>query len=257
MGKVSWFLFCCLGGAVLSVDAESGVSYVTENGNETVSFPSDTVDKTESESRDRAEFPECEVLNSHSRKRYVRKPSEFPDLPPVEGEIMVTYELVSDPQFVDEPERPLESGTVSDSEVPVVETDTQGRQVGEADYDLLIASSDHDTDSIRARAQQEGRRYEPPIIPDLPDLEEGGLAFVLVESDGGDENPEAMVMLERLHKLYWSEGDRMKTAYEKRVKAREERKADLLANHPKPEDVRIRFWKRDTSSGRANSTEER
>ena len=36
----------------------------------------------------------------------------------------------------------------------------------------------------------------------------------------------------------------MEAAYHARVKARAERKAYLLANPPKPNDVTISFWKR-------------
>ena len=204
MRQVHWLNLICFffADAALSVDAGPRVSYVTDDGDETVSIPSGSDDGAEPESIDRAEFPEYEVLRSHSRKRYVRKAPELPGLPPVEGEVTVTCELVFEPQFIEEPVEPREPSKELDSEEPVVETETLG-----------------------------------------PLTEEG--------------NGEAVVMLERLHRLYWSEGARMKAAHEARVREREERRAYLLANPPKPKDVRVRFWKSDTSSMRANSTEEK
>jgi hypothetical protein len=50
--------------------------------------------------------------------------------------------------------------------------------------------------------------------------------------------------LEQIHDLYRKEGARMNEAYHAREKARAERKAHLLVNPPKPQDVMIRFWKR-------------
>jgi len=53
-----------------------------------------------------------------------------------------------------------------------------------------------------------------------------------------------MDLLQGMHDLYRNEGPRMEAAYQARIKAHEERKAYLLANPPKPEDVTIQFWDR-------------
>ena len=81
----------------------------------------------------------------------------------------------------------------------------------------------------------------------MPDHADGGPAFVLVE---GDAKSAAMDTLEQIHDLYRKEGERMEEAYHAREKARADRKAYLLANPPTPNDVTIRFWKRNTPSPR-------
>lgn len=78
-------------------------------------------------------------------------------------------------------------------------------------------------------------------MPELPDLATNGPSFVVVK---GEKDGEAMDTLFQIHALYAKEGQRMKEGYEARIKADEERKAYLLANPPKPENVTIRFWKR-------------
>lgn len=90
-----------------------------------------------------------------------------------------------------------------------------------------------------------GIEYEEPEIPALPD---GKPAFV-VETENPD--PESMTLIEDLHALYRAEGVRMAEAYVAREKAREARKAYLLANPPKPKDVTIHFWKREKSAAPA------
>lgn len=109
------------------------------------------------------------------------------------------------------------------------------------DCGLMMGIGDCDTVKVRQRLAREGAEFDEPVIPELPDLATSGPSFVLVE---GEKDGEAMDTLSQIHALYAKEGQRMKEAYEARVKAYEERKAYLLANPPKPEDVTIRFWKR-------------
>ncbi len=83
-----------------------------------------------------------------------------------------------------------------------------------------------------------------PDVPALPDLGVAGPAFVVLEGEAN--NAEAMDLLEGMHALYRTEGKRMAEAHAARVKANKEMRAHLLANPPKPGDVTVRIWKRDT-----------
>jgi hypothetical protein len=109
------------------------------------------------------------------------------------------------------------------------------------DYGLLMGIGNSDTVKMRERLAQRGRGFEAPEIPALPDLAVNGPSFVVVE---GEKGSEAMNTLSQIHDLYRKEGVRMEAAFHAREKAYAERKAFLLANPPKPEDVTIRFWKR-------------
>jgi hypothetical protein len=107
------------------------------------------------------------------------------------------------------------------------------------DFGILMGIGSTDTRGWAEMAAQKGIAYKGPKIPHLPDLAVGGPSFVVV--DGDVESP-AMDTLEQLHDLYRKEGARMEAAHHAREKARAERKAHLLANPPKPEDVSIQFW---------------
>jgi hypothetical protein len=109
------------------------------------------------------------------------------------------------------------------------------------DLGLLMGIGSTDTKRRAELAAAKGYEYKAPEIPEIPDLADGGPSFVVVEGDA--ESP-AMDTLEQIHDLYRKEGPRMEEAYHARVKAREERRAYLLANPPKPQDVTVRFWKR-------------
>lgn len=106
------------------------------------------------------------------------------------------------------------------------------------DIGLLMGIGNTDTYNRAEWAEEEGHEHKAPEMPDLAD---GGPSFVVVEGDA--QSPE-MDTLVQIHDLYRKEGARMEEAYHAREKARAERKAYLLANPPKPNDVTIRFWKR-------------
>jgi hypothetical protein len=117
------------------------------------------------------------------------------------------------------------------------------------DYGLLMGIGGIDTRRWAKLAAENGIEYKGPEIPELPtlpDLSAGGPAFVVKE---GAKSSPAMATLEQIHDLYRKEGVRMEAAYHARIKAREERKAYLLANPPKPEDIVVKFWERDPSHG--------
>ena len=118
------------------------------------------------------------------------------------------------------------------------------------DFGLLMGIGGIDTRRWKEIAEARGIEYKGPKVPEIPkipDLADAGPAFFLVE--GGKQSP-AMDTLEQIHDLYRKEGARMEEAYYAREKAHAERKAYLLANPPKPNDVKIQFWKRDHPSPR-------
>lgn len=80
-----------------------------------------------------------------------------------------------------------------------------------------------------------------PQIPDVDDLAINGPEFFIVE--GGEDGP-VKDRLEQIHDLYRKAGQDFKEQFLALEAAREERKAFLLLNPPKPEDVTIRVWSR-------------
>lgn len=109
------------------------------------------------------------------------------------------------------------------------------------DYGFVMGLGNEDTINLSKLKFESDFEYTPPEIPKLPNVEDGGPAFVVIE---GDSDSPAMATLEQIHDLYRKDGERMEAAYHARVEARAERKAYLLANPPKPDDVTISFWKR-------------
>ena len=111
------------------------------------------------------------------------------------------------------------------------------------DFGLLMGIGSTNTERWTELAAARGIEYNPPEIPNLPDITEHGPAFAVVK---GDPASPAMATLEQIHDLYHIEGERMKAAHHAREKALAERRAYLLANPPQPQDVTIRFWNRST-----------
>jgi hypothetical protein len=112
------------------------------------------------------------------------------------------------------------------------------------DFGLLMGIDSIETRRWKEMAEARGVKNKGPELPKIPimcDLAVGGPAFIVVE---GDADSPAMDTLEQIHDLYQKEGAKMEKAYHVREKARAERKAHLLANPPKPDDVKIQFWKR-------------
>jgi hypothetical protein len=123
-------------------------------------------------------------------------------------------------------------------------TDGEIRQFG-----LVMALGNEEIERTRLREQrlvEHDIEFEPVEIPQLPDLATSGPAFVVTEGDTTDQ--ESIELIEGMHNLYKVEGSRMEEAYHARIKAYEERKAYLLANPPKPDDVTIQFWRRENPS---------
>ena len=85
---------------------------------------------------------------------------------------------------------------------------------------------------------------EDPNAPQIPTLPDGTPAFRIVTEN---PTPEAVKLVEDLHALYRAEGARMAADVAARERQNEERKAYLLAHPPKPKDVTVHFWKRETT----------
>ena len=118
------------------------------------------------------------------------------------------------------------------------------------DFGLLMGIDSIETRRWKEMAEARGVKNKGPELPKIPimcDLAVGGPAFIVVE---GDADSPAMDTLEQIHDLYRKEGVKMEKAYHVREKARAERKAYLLANPPKPDDVKIQFWTRNNPSPR-------
>ena len=111
-------------------------------------------------------------------------------------------------------------------------------------YGMLMGIGNENTRKMAAWMAEHDREYKIPDCPQLPDFSATGPAFVLTQADPDDT--EAMELVQGMHNLYKAEGAKMEVAYKARVKAYEERKAYLLANPPKPKDVSIQFWKRES-----------
>ncbi len=102
------------------------------------------------------------------------------------------------------------------------------------DYGLLMGISTTDTARWAEFSRRHGFDFQPPEIPEMPDLSDAGPVFVFI--DEKSDSP-AVHILEQLHDLYRNEGRRMEAAYHAREKARAERKAYLLSNPPVPADI--------------------
>jgi hypothetical protein len=105
-------------------------------------------------------------------------------------------------------------------------------------YSLLMGIGNENSDFRRRLLAERGIEFEEPEIPVLP---QGQPSFVIVTEA---PDPEGVKLIEDLHALSRTEGDRMAEACAAREKAYEERRAYLLANPPKPKDVTVHFWKR-------------
>jgi hypothetical protein len=119
------------------------------------------------------------------------------------------------------------------------------------DYGMLMGVGNVDTEVFAKLAERLGHEYEAPDFPELVDSRLGGPDFVVLEGEEG----QAMDTLRRLHELYRTEGRRMEEAYYARLRATAKRKAELIANPPKPEDVTITFWKRTPKRSELQSEE--
>ena len=110
------------------------------------------------------------------------------------------------------------------------------------EHGLVMAISNEDPRTQASFLAKHHLTYKAPQIPMLPDLASGGPAFIVIPSDTDEKA--GVEVIKGLHDLYRVESARMQEAYQARMKAQEERKTYLLANPAVPDDVTIRFWKR-------------
>jgi hypothetical protein len=244
-------------------------------------MPKPTHDDTPSSLASPEEKPDFQIESTHIKHIKVVEPPPMSGLPPVEGTVKLTVHGVADPELPDSaspsvaPKLPLEesetaekapethfaniSATVYDRSRTLLECqpmDDPGQSVAVwsnidfnhfcgvgnfeakgADgqvrhYHLMMGIGNEDTAELA----------EDPAIPTLPD---GPPAFVVITEN---PDPAAVRMVEDLHALYRAEGARMAADVAAREKAEQERREYLLAHPPKPKDVTVHFWQRNTAA---------
>jgi hypothetical protein len=108
------------------------------------------------------------------------------------------------------------------------------------EFYLLMGIDDIQTEVSQRLPERNDQHYQAPAIPVLPELAVSGPAFQVI---AGNQDGPAMDTLEQLHDLFRKEGNNMIAAYTAQRQAEAERRAELLANPPKPADVKIRYRK--------------
>ena len=118
-------------------------------------------------------------------------------------------------------------------------------------YDYFMGIGNLDREYVREYRKRHGLDPLPDDLPQIPELPDDGPAYVVQQGDPDDPAPDSAIltMLDDLHAFYRDEGERLIESYEARKRAREARRAELLANPPKPKDVKVHFW----SGTRTNS----
>jgi hypothetical protein len=109
------------------------------------------------------------------------------------------------------------------------------------DVGLVMGISNEGSGRLEEWAAHAGLDYKPRKVPELADIEVSGPAFAIVD---GKADSRAVEILQQAHSLYRTSGQTLEEAYLAREKAQAERRAYLLKNPPKPDDVSIQFWKR-------------
>jgi hypothetical protein len=273
---------CCLALCLstLPLVAQDGTTAPADSA--TVSIPGPVADGTSTQAAPAPEVPDFQVLNSTTLHHEVTEAPPMSGLPPVTGDISLTVKKVVDPQLPEasastdvgtssapaetsaQPE-PARSLFVSASVYDHSRTLLQIRMDGNPDAEIKAWSNldfNHfsgfghyrvtkadgsyqergmmmglgDIDTQQASASSD---YVAPQIPTLPDLAANGPAFVVIEGSNAD----ALAALGELHELYRHEGTRLAEAFQSRVTAEAQRRAELLANPPKPKDVVLHYWR--------------
>ena len=95
-------------------------------------------------------------------------------------------------------------------------------------YGVLMGIGNETTPRPSKRGKRDRSDEVAEITPDLPDLKTAGPVFIPAEIAKGDEK--SMALVQALHDLYRSEGEKMATAHYARLKHQEERKAYLRSD---------------------------
>lgn len=109
-------------------------------------------------------------------------------------------------------------------------------------YSLMMGIGNENTAFQKEQYEKEGMEWLAPEIPEIPG---GAPAFVLQTAN---PDPESLKLLEALHALFRDEGGKLAEAAAAKKRAEGERRAYLLAHPPKPKDVTVHFWKRNTEA---------
>ena len=122
----------------------------------------------------------------------------------------------------------------------------KGADGGERQYIYVMGIGNVDVEKELAFRRKHGMPLRRDIELDIPELPDDGPAYVVQrdDSDASAPDPATLTMIDDLHAFYRDEGDRLIESYEARKRANAARRAELLANPPKPKDVKIHFWKR-------------
>lgn len=279
-----------------------------QEGNMTESetqIPGPIADGTPSPEIEKPEPIPFTILNSVTKRVHVTESAEMPELPPIQGKIKRTIQLVADPRLPDPPpslprlpiDDPAVQARIAEARARYKETqilflsvqvidynksilevypngqaaermsvvssidfndfsgfgsfnvageseDWNGEEVRQ--YALIMSISNVITENMQRFATRQGRTYEARELPEFP--ADGIPSFVVLEGD----NEQGLQAIRDMHALYQVEGIRMHESRIAREVAREQRKAYLLANPTKPEDVTIKFWKRTTPSNKTS-----
>lgn len=244
-------------------------------------FPEPVPQETPSEQPAPVEKPDFEIEATQVKLIDVVEAPPMTGLPPVEGTMTLTIHSVADPKL------PVTAATEvpSSPTTPVIEPEgalpeTHLLNVSATVYDqsrtlLQCRSMEHPDQFITVWSNinfnhfcgvgnfeskgadgklrgyhlmmgignEEGK--EPADGSQIPNLPIGNPAFVIVSENPA---PEAVRLVEDLHALYRAQGAKMAADVIARQKAEDEKRAYLLANPPKPKDVTVHFWKRDTET---------
>jgi hypothetical protein len=253
-------------------------------------IPEPLLDQTPTEPPAPVETPDFQIESTQVKLIDVVEAPPMAGLPPVKGTMMLTIHGVADPKL---PETTAVEVSPQPATPPAVESDevfpeTRFVNVSATVYDqsrtlLQCQSMEHPDQSITVWSNvnfnhfcgvgnfeskgadgklrsyhlmmgignEEGKN--PADGSQIPNLPNGNPAFVIVSENPA---PETVRLVEDLHALYRAKGVKMAADVLVRQKAEDEKRAYLLANPPKPKDVTVHFWKRDTDSETPTPTQE-
>ncbi len=104
-------------------------------------------------------------------------------------------------------------------------------------HSLFMSWSNMDADRAARLQAAKGRVYR---APEIPAFTEGNATYQIVD---GQPDAGELAVIQSLHDLYNSEFQRLKTAYDGREQARQQREAYLKANPPQPKDITLNYWR--------------
>jgi hypothetical protein len=233
------------------------------------------------------EKPDFQIESTLTKRIKVVEPSPISGLPPVEGTVKLTVHGVANPRLsesaapavasitaldesgsIEQDEEQQEthfasiSATVYDRSRTLLECqpmDGSGQSVAvwsNIDFNHFCGVGNFEAKGADGQVrhyhlmmgignEESAQLAEDPEGPQIPTLPDGPPAFVVFTEN---PDPAAVRMVEDLHALYRAEGARMAADVAAREKAEQERREYLLAHPPKPKDVTVHFWQRNTAA---------